>query len=117
MLRGRPINFRALCGNLRASEFLYDFFTARKAAADVNLFHVEQIRRSGGAPAAGFELLAASARARVIAADFRKLTLEGEFKLRRSGLVRGGGGDCAGFRSFRIQIQLRSGEESRELGE
>ncbi len=106
MLRVRPINFRASCGDLRDGEFLGDFFTDRKAAADVNLFHVEQIRRSGGATAAGFELLAASARARVIAADFRKLALEGEFKLRRSGLVGGGGGDLSGFRGFGIQIQV-----------
>ncbi len=106
MLRGRVINFRALCGDLRDGEFLGDFFTDRKAAADVNLFHVEQIRRSGGATAAGFELLSASARARVIAADFGKLAFEGEFELRSGRLVRGGGGDCAGFRGFRIQIQI-----------
>ena len=117
MLRWSVINFRAHCGDLWAGEFLGVFFTDRKAAVNVNLFHVEQIPKSGSPAAAGFEFFSAAAGAGVVAADFGKLAFQREFELRRGRLVGGGGGDCAGFRGFRIEIQLRSGEESRELGE
>ena len=55
----------------------------------MNLFHVEQIPRSGGAAAAGFEFFAGAAGAGVIATDFGEFALERKFELWRSGLVRG----------------------------
>ena len=66
------------------------------------LFHVEQIRASGGAAAAGFEFFAGAAGAGVVAADFGEFALEGEFELGCGRLVGCGRGGLTGRRGFGI---------------